>query len=106
MIPSTEVAIVFTEPIPTATHKLPFHATPRPELLNIVVPRPVHVIPSGEVAIVFVPVPTATHKLPFHATANPLEVNTVFPLPVQVVPSGEYAIAFVVPLPTETVNCS
>jgi hypothetical protein len=65
-----EVAIVFV-PFPTATHRLPFHATSLPALVNILLREfatPVQVVPSVEVAIVFVPDPTATHKLPFHAT--------------------------------------
>ena len=54
--PSGDVAIVFPVPSPAATHNEPFHATPFPTELKMVVPRPVHVVPpSDDVAIVFVP---------------------------------------------------
>jgi hypothetical protein len=42
-------------PVPTATHLIPFHATPRPADEKIVNNNPVHVIPSLEYAILFVP---------------------------------------------------
>ena len=47
--------------LPTATHKPAPYATLHPTELKTVVPvRPVHVIPSVDVAIVFAPEPTAT----------------------------------------------
>ena len=84
-IPSGDVTIVFVAPSPTATHKDPFHAIPRPRTDNTEV-LPVHVIPSGDVAIEFVPAPTATHKdnCGDHATPYPAVENIVFPLLVQV----------------------
>ena len=64
LIPSGEYAIVFLQLIvvlpPTAIvgcciftlPSLAFQAIPFPEYSNIVLPNPVHVIPSGDVAIV------------------------------------------------------
>ena len=50
----------------------------------------VQVIPSDDVAILFVPTPVAIHKLPFHeipfTAVNPMVDD------VQVIPSDEYAI--------------
>jgi hypothetical protein len=62
--------------------------------------RSVQVIPSDEVAIVFVPEPVATQRLPFHATPSPLVVKGEVRA-VQVIPSVEVAIVFV-PLPVAT----
>ena len=69
-MPLLEYAIVFV-PKPTATHSVPFHATPRPTLEKMVVPSPVQFMPLLEYAIEFVPKPTATHNEPFHATLYP-----------------------------------
>ena len=55
-------------PEPTATHRVPFQATPLPAVEKILLPNPVHVIPSDEYAMVFVLSPTATHRVPFQAT--------------------------------------
>ena len=99
VIPSDEVASVFV-PVPVATQRLPFHATPSPLVVKGEV-CPVQVIPSDEVAIVFVPEPTATQRLPFHATAFPTVENVDVPRPVQVIPSDEVAIVCV-PSPTAT----
>jgi hypothetical protein len=46
--------MVFVVPSPTATHLIPFHATPRPIVEKILVPNPVQLIPSLEYAMVFV----------------------------------------------------
>ena len=45
-------------PEPTATHLVPFHATPAPAVVNILFPfaELVHVIPSAEYATVLFPV--------------------------------------------------
>ena len=102
VFPSSEYAIVFA-PYPTATNLEPFHATPYPASVNITLPRPVHVLPSYDHAIVCVlPLPTAINIDPFHATPYPAVVKVPFPLPVHLIPSLEYAIVFVVPLPTAT----
>jgi hypothetical protein len=60
------------------------------------VSRPVQVIPSGDVAIVFVPEPVATHKdndefheIPF------AEVENGDVLTIHVIPSSDVAILFV-----------
>ena len=55
---------------PTATHLVPFPATPCPRLKTDG-STPVQVSPSLEYASVFVPEPTATHLVPFHVTLFP-----------------------------------
>ena len=62
VIPSELYAIELV-PFPTATHRVPFQATPSPELEKILVPNPTQLIPSELYAMVLVPCPTATHFL-------------------------------------------
>ena len=52
---------------------------------TIVVPKPVHVLPSGEYAKVFVPLPDAIKFVPFQTTDCPLVLNIVVPNPIHVV---------------------
>jgi hypothetical protein len=90
-------------PDPTATHIDPFQATLFPDVVKIVFPSPIHVIPSYEYAIVLlVPFPTATimfflfHAIPF--PCPPLKTKLLVPNPIQF--DGErgfsaYAIKFV-----------
>ena len=60
LIPSYEYANTpAPELMPPATHIFPFQQAPCPDVLKIVVPNPLHCIPSYEYAIVFVPVPSA-----------------------------------------------
>ncbi len=88
---SAEVANEFP-PDPAAIQSEPFHATALPAVVNAVFPRPVHVIPSVDDAIVsFVPCPTATQSDPFHAIPYAALVSAVVPRPVHVIPSGEVA---------------
>ena len=47
VVPSLEYAILLVVPSPTATHIVPFHATPFP-MEKIDAPNPVQVIPSLE----------------------------------------------------------
>jgi hypothetical protein len=65
------------------------------------VPRPVHVIPSCEYAMVLVPEPTATQKEPVQQTLLPCVEKTVAETAVHALPSAEYAMEFV-PAPTAT----
>jgi hypothetical protein len=106
VIPSGELpTLPVRKSSPTATHKEPFHATPRPEYLNKLFPLWFQVLPSGEVAIVAelpLPAPTATHKDPFHAIPIPV-TKVEFPNPFQVIPSVEVAIVLDPP-PTATHN--
>ena len=77
-------------PSPTATHRVPFQATPLPAVKMLVLPvTGVHVIPSDEYAMVFVPEPTATHRVPFQATPLPAVEKILLPNPVHVIPSDE-----------------
>ena len=92
LIPSGEVIIAGFVDAPTKRE--PFHAI----LLTIVVrplARPVHVIPSGLVAMQFPPVPPAIHRLFANVTVYPVLVNVVAPIPNQVIPSEDLAIVFV-----------
>ena len=68
-------------------------ATPNP-VVKTVEPRPVHVIPSVLVAMLFPPVPRATHKLFAYVTPYPEEVKTVEPRPVHEVPFVLVAMVF------------
>lgn len=43
--PVVEYAILFVDPIPTATNLVPFHATPNPADVNILVLSPVQLVP-------------------------------------------------------------
>ena len=63
-LPVVDVAIAFV-PYPTATNCEPFQVIPCPEVDNIPLPSPVHILPSLDHAIVFtvlVPPPVATHS--------------------------------------------
>ena len=71
-------------------------------MLKGLIPRPTHVFPSVDVAIVFPPEPTATNNEPFHVIPRP-SVNTVVPRPTHVVPFVDLAIEFP-PEPTATHN--
>ena len=94
-------------PSPTATHIIPFHATPFPAREKIDVPNPVQVVPLLEYAILFVPPPTATvlfvgnmivfGRAELYATPYPVkEKKDVDPeTPLQVIPSREYATVLV-----------
>ena len=74
-IPSVENANEL-EPVPPAIHNCPFHDIVL-QLLNIEFPliEDAHLIPSKDVAIVFVPEPTATHIYPFQAKLLQLVVK-------------------------------
>ena len=74
-------------PVPTATHNVPFHVTPRPmgEMGPV---TGVQLMPSVEQAMLFVPVPTATHNVPLNATPLPKFEKMLVPIPVQVAPSS------------------
>ena len=56
---------------------------------NIILPKPVQVMPSVEYAIVLVPEPTAVHLNPLQFTARPDNEKVVVPKPDQVMPSVE-----------------
>ena len=73
---------------PDATHVVPFHATDRPPVENMVpAVTPTHVAPSFEYAMLFAPpTPTITHVVPFHAIPRIVE-NVASPVFVQVIPS-------------------
>ena len=90
VIPSFEYAISFV-PVPTATHLIPFQATPFPCVKNKEFPTPVQFIPLLEVAIVFVPSPTATKRFPFQATPLPPfeKIERLLGTAVQLIPSAE-----------------
>jgi hypothetical protein len=89
VMPSLEYAIEFV-PEPTATHRVPYHATPFPFVEKIVTPLPVQENPSFEYAIEFVPEPTATHRVPDHATPFPCVEKIAVPvIPVHDIPSLE-----------------
>ncbi len=75
-------------PCPTATHREPFQATPKQEVVKTALPLDdaVQLIPLYEYASVVDPdPPPATHMKPFHATHAPKLVS-VEPAPIQVVP--------------------
>ena len=98
-MPSVEVAIR-AAPLPTATQRFPFQATPLLPDVKGFAPA-VQVMPSFDHAILLVPgTPPATHSNPFHATPYPV-VKIVDPVAVQLIPLLEYAIVFV-PFPTAT----
>ena len=87
-MPSFEYARVFVAPLPTATHRIPFHAIPDTKVEKIVFPNPVQLMPSFEYARVFsvVPLPPpATHRVPFHTIlyADPFIKGDDDPNPVQ-----------------------
>jgi hypothetical protein len=80
---------------PIATHILNdcAHVIAIPRLpLNRVSPNPVHVIPSGDLAILFVPSPTANQIEPFQTASLPDVENMVDPCPVHVVPSYPHIV--------------
>ena len=87
-------------PSPTAIQVVPSEAAAHPLTEKTVVPWPVHVIPSADVASVFVPSPVAVQMEPFHITLSPFTENTVLPRLYQTVPVYETIIVFVVPSPT------
>ena len=61
---------------PVAIQRIPFHTTLYPFVKPLLLlPCPVQIIPSGEVANIWVPSPTATHIVSFHATLYPAVVN-------------------------------
>jgi hypothetical protein len=64
VVPLVEVIILtlglFELPFPTATHKVPFHATPFPlENIEVLFVIPVQIIPLDEYAMLLFPEPTA-----------------------------------------------
>ena len=73
---------------------VPATANPDPALLKGLIPRPIHVFPFVDVAIVFPPSPTATNNDPFHETPRPTVLKIVVPRPVHVVPFVDVAIVF------------
>ena len=68
--------------------------TSRPAVVKTVEPRPNHVVPFTDVAMVFPPSPVATHKLFVYLMSFPLVVKTLVPSPVHVVPFVEVAMLF------------
>jgi hypothetical protein len=93
-MPSSEVANVLP-PDPTAT-SFGFvnvvngvNPIPKPLVVNVVAPRPVHTMPSGLVAYVLPPCPVAVQKEPFQVILCPLVVKTDVPKPVHKVPLKE-----------------
>ena len=66
-----ELGTVNAERVISARSEI-FAAIPYPKVLKVDVPRPVHVIPSVEYAIVFVPSPTATHWFNSALYATPI----------------------------------
>jgi hypothetical protein len=102
VIASYEIARLFVDDEPVATYSEPLYATDRPVTENNeVVARPVHVIPSGDVAIVlpeFTP-PHATHSEPLQIMLCPAVTKTVVDTGDQVIPSVDVA-NLVVPCPT------
>jgi hypothetical protein len=102
-IPFVEYAIEFpallVEPDTYHRPSLGIHFTsmflgPGPGLDITVLPCPVHVYPSEDVAIVLPPDPTTTQSDPFQAPANAPE-TTALPCPIHVIPSSsDLAIEF------------
>ena len=90
-VPVVEKATTFAAapPSPTATNRVPVQTIPLAAVLNVVVPKPVQLIPSFEYARVLVPCPTATHRdnVGLHAAPLPDTVNMVAPKPTQLIPS-------------------
>jgi hypothetical protein len=77
LVPFVEVKIAVPSPdLPAATHKDPFHDTPAPVNENILEPCPVQLIPSGDVAIVFVPVPVVPIPAPYVLVWSPKHPRT------------------------------
>ena len=98
VFPSVDIAIL-DPPVPTATQYEPFHATPFPELVKIVLPRPVHVVPpSLDVAIVFPPEPTATHKPRLAFIVLVAKLPDTFNPPVNVVAPPTRSVPLIVVL--------
>jgi hypothetical protein len=79
------------------------HATDTPESEKMLVPMPVHPMPSFEYAMLFMPDPTATHRVPaaLHATLCPYKEKMLKldAIGTQLIPSLEYA-SELVPSPT------
>ena len=104
VIASYEMASLFADVEPVATYSEPLYATdcPTPPTENNdVVARPVHVIPSGDVAIVLPEPepPHATHSEPLQIMPYACVAKTVVDTGDQVMPSVDVA-NLVVPDPT------
>jgi hypothetical protein len=63
---------------------------PLPAVEKIEVPRPVHVVPLVEYAMVFVPAPTATQREPVQHTPLPCVEKTVEPIAVHTNPRATH----------------
>jgi hypothetical protein len=78
---------------PDATHKEPFQAIAFIPPVTVGTVTTVHVIPSGEVAMLSsTPRPPATQSSPFHATAFKEDPNPVIICANHVIPSEEVEI--------------
>jgi hypothetical protein len=80
-------------PEPDATHKEPFQAIAFILPVTVGTVTAVHVIPSGEVAILSsTPRPPATQSSPVHATAFKQDPTSAIVCAVHVIPSEEVEI--------------